>query len=287
MFRTILVPLDGSPLSEQAIPLAASIARRTHDTLDLVRVHVLYALKQPISGRMPYDPIEEKEWEEGEHVYIDATARYVETVACLPVTSAVAHGDAEEGILQRVEDVGAGLIIMVPRGLGAVSRFFLGSVSDQLIRRACVPVLLMPPREQPPGLIPEPIVQNVIIALDGSELAEKAIEPALELAQAMEASCTLLRAVESRSGTTAEADAYLERVAERVLDRLPRVQTRAIVARHATDAILDEAHRQPDSLIALATHGHGGLGRIVLGSVADRVARRAAGPVLVVRPPLA
>jgi nucleotide-binding universal stress UspA family protein len=62
------------------------------------------------------------------------------------------------------------------------------------------------------------------------------------------------------------------------------VQTRVVVARHAAEAILGEAESQANNLIALATHGRGGLKRLLLGSVADKIVRGAASPVLVCRP---
>ena len=74
-----------------------------------------------------------------------------------------------------------------------------GSVADELIRRARVPVLLVRPRDQASGMIPGPVVDNVLILLDGSALAEQVFAPALELARVMEARCSLLRVVESQS----------------------------------------------------------------------------------------
>jgi len=120
------------------------------------------------------------------------------------------------------------------------------------------------------------------------------LEPALDLARLMEARCSLLRVVESRSSPAdrapggppeeAQAEAYLERVAGRVREQGLQVRTRVVVARHASDAILEEAEAQASNLIALATHGRGGFKRLLLGSVADKLVRGASSPVLVYRP---
>jgi nucleotide-binding universal stress UspA family protein len=107
----------------------------------------------------------------------------------------------------------------------------------------------------------------------------------------MGARCSLLRVVETRSfpadrspGASTEkahAEAYLQRIAARVREQGVPVRTRVAVARHAAEAILEEAAAQASDLIALATHGRGGLKRLLLGSVAEKLLRAAASPVLV------
>lgn len=61
-------------------------------------------------------------------------------------TGAVVEGDAKEAIRQAVERMQAGLLVLGSRGLGAIKRAFLGSVSDYLIHHACCPVLVVRPR---------------------------------------------------------------------------------------------------------------------------------------------
>src|SRR5207244_3704767 len=121
-------------------------------------------------------------------------------------------------------------------------------------RRARVPVLLVRPSDKASGIIPETVLDNILIPLDGSALAEQVLEPALDLARLMEARCSLLRVVEPRSSPTdrapggppekAQAEAYLERVAARVREQGVPVRTRVVVARHAVEAILEEAAAQ-------------------------------------------
>jgi nucleotide-binding universal stress UspA family protein len=109
----------------------------------------------------------------------------------------------------------------------------------------------------------------------------------------MEARCNLLRVVKPPSASghgsgelpeKAQAEAYLEPVARRLREQGLEVRTRVVVARHAAAAILQEAQAQGSNLLALATHGRHGLNRLLLGSVADRLLRAAALPVLVYRP---
>jgi nucleotide-binding universal stress UspA family protein len=148
-------------------------------------------------------------------------------------------------------------------------------------------------------------LHHVLIPLDGSALAEDILEPALELGRLLESDFTLLRVIESvilpdaRLGGNAvsgldpalllalhsEAQAYLERMAELLRARSVRVQTRVVNNRWAAGAILEEAGAHAIHLIALATRGRGGLARLLLGSVADKVVRGASVPVMLWRSP--
>ena len=217
----------------------------------------------------------------------------------VPWTAAVVSGLDSEGILQRVQDGKADLIVMTTHGRGPLGRFFLGGVADELIRQAAVPVLLVRPRDPAPGIVPEPLLEHVLVPLDGSPLAERVLEPALDFVRLWEGRCTLLRVIEASPATTAgwpnrlgppeqeqevAAKAYLEKIAGRLREEGTAVQTRIVVAPHAAPAILEEAQTQRCDFIALATHGWGGLRRMLLGSVTDKVIRGSALPVLAYRP---
>jgi nucleotide-binding universal stress UspA family protein len=297
MFRTILTPLDGSPFAEQALPYALSLARSSGASLDLVEVHILYALKDPTLGRYCYDPNLDVQCKQQEELYLEGTAKWLAAVAPVPITSAVVSGLEADGILERIGTGKADLVVMTTHGRGPLGRFFLGSVADELIRRAAVPVLLVRPGEPAPGLVPEPGLENVLIPLDGSTLAEQVLEAATDVIRLREGSGTLLRVLESRTRVPtskgmpagaperdqeAEAWDYLEKIAERFRSEGLRVQTRVVAAPRAAEAILKEA--EGHGLIALATHGRGGVRRMLLGSIADKVVRGAATPVLVYRP---
>ena len=291
MFRTILVPLDGSPLAEQALPWALCIARRAGGKLDLVCGHGLHALKEPAACWGPFDPACEADSRQQDRLYLDATALWLSAVSPVPMTTALVRAipsmDAES-ILKRVRESGPDLIVMATHGRGAVGRFFLGSTADDLIRQSGAPVLVLHAREPAPSLLPEPLVESVLIPLDGSALAEQALPLAADLARLLEAQCVLLRVVEPLAeGTTApelEARAYLERLARSLRQQGLQVQTRVVAARHAVEIILEEAETFRSGVIALATHGRSGIGRLLVGSVADRVIRGASCPVLVYRP---
>jgi nucleotide-binding universal stress UspA family protein len=296
MYAALLVPLDRSPFAEGALPLALTLAQRAQARLELAQIHVLHGLEDPTVGRLPFDADRDAEDAERERLYLEATARWLTAVSGVPIDCGIIPGSAvlpstvADGILQHVRQSQIDLIVIATHGRDRVRRFFLGSVADEVVRRATMPVLLVTSGEGPPTILPAPLVENVLVPLDGSALAEQILEPALELARLLEASCTLLRVVKpdspgGRTGETVrEAVAYLTGIGVRLEGHPVRVETRVTAGQHAAEAILELARAKPNSLIALATHGRGGLQRLLLGSVADEVVRSAARPVLVCRP---
>jgi nucleotide-binding universal stress UspA family protein len=300
MIRSILVPLDGSPFGEQALPLALEIARRAQAAVQLIHVHQPVA--SPWSGsEWAADLNLESEVRQQEQDYLRETATRLGREFAVPVTSALLEGPVVEVIHERALACAADLVVMATHGRGPLTRFWLGSVADQLIRQVAAPLLLVRPQ---PGAEPPAVVRHVLVPLDGSEQAEQVLGPALDLAALLAADVNLLRVVEPlvvpdrrwagnpTSGMdpelvhrlAADARGYLERVVVSLDGAAPRIAPQVVVNRRAAEAILAEAGTRPGTLVALATHARAGLARLVLGSVADKVIRGTTGPVLVYRP---
>jgi nucleotide-binding universal stress UspA family protein len=180
----------------------------------------------------------------------------------------------------------------------------MGSVADKLVRRLPMPVVLTRPHDETLDLLEqvhERAVEHVLIPLDGSALAEEILEPALELGTPMGARYTLIQAInppvlgyapaayavgldeQVLAQWRAEAQAYLDEVAARLRSQGHRVDRQIMIGPPAV-AILDYARAHAVDLIALATHGRGGVARMLLGSVADKIVRGAGMPVLLRRP---
>jgi nucleotide-binding universal stress UspA family protein len=193
------------------------------------------------------------------------------------------------------------LVVMATHGRGALSRFWLGSVADHVIRHAAAPVLLIRPRDSDAGERHEYPLTSGIVALDRSEDSLAILEPAIELALATQARLTLLTVVEPILGVEsmppypvavpeglleslrAEAQAELAAAAERVRSRGLAVATKVVVKTGVAAAILDELDEGGADFVAVSTHAAGELKRVLVGSVADKVVRAATTPVLVVR----
>jgi nucleotide-binding universal stress UspA family protein len=197
------------------------------------------------------------------------------------------------------------LVVMTTHGRGPLSRLWLGSVADAFLRRSPAPLFLIRPREGAPDLAAGPGPRHILIPLDGGPLAEQVLGPAVALGQPVGADYTLLRVlppavavVFEPAGTPmpvlvddpplqereSQARAYLDQVANRLRAEGLGVRTQVAVDQLVPGAILDAVPDNDIDLIALATHGRAGLPRLLLGSVADKVIRGAAVPVLAFRP---
>lgn len=303
MIRSILVPLDGSPFGEQALPLALTLAREAHASVQLAHVHVpiaaLYNANEVLS-----DVVLESTLRDQNQKYLDHVLDRVERVGGVRVSTALLDGPVVPALLEHVAGVPVDLIVMSTHGRGAWSRFWLGGVADKLMRRAPTSTIFVHPREKASPLAEPVKVARILIPLDGSELAERVLEPAMEVGGLLRADYTLLRVIEPMLVADYPADGtavagvpeelrrrvedgareYLQRAAERFRARSLRAETRLVIDRLAAEAIVDQAGATADSMIALESRGRSGLARMLLGSVADKVVRAAPVPVLVHHP---
>ncbi len=305
MFRSILVPLDGSPFAEHALPLAASLARRAGASLRLLQVTPaladVYFWVPP-----PGDPFARELHQRNRSAaegYLEDVGRRLESAGAGPVAGAAVEGELgiAESIRAHAAAVGADLVVMTTHGRGPLARWWLGSVADELVRSLAAPVLLVRPREAPTNLGEDVVLRHLLLALDGTALAERVLEPAVDVGKAMNADLTLVRVVPAAlpsgsapgapagiekvgEGLRQEAERYLQKVAEALRAEGMPVQARVIAAEHPGAAILEAAAAGID-LVALETHGRRRLSRLLLGSVADKVVRGSSLPVLVGRAP--
>jgi nucleotide-binding universal stress UspA family protein len=136
------------------------------------------------------------------------------------------------------------------------------------------------------------VCSTILVPLDGSALADRALPYAIPLVRASHARLSLVRAAlahtlpgadpsEAQVTVVQRAERELEATAESLRADGLTVETH-VYYDEAARAIVDAAQRQAADLVVMSTHGRGGLGRWVYGSVADRVLRRMAVPVLLV-----
>jgi len=296
VFRNILVPLDGSLVSEKALPLALQIARRAGADIRLICVVPPAVAKGPPHPGLPRN----------EKTVVDLVAwRVRQAEHGKTVSTSLVEGPVAPTLAEHAAGVGADLIVMTTHGRGAISRFWLGSVTDELIRRSTVPVLVTRPTDNEPAdaeLTKETPIRRVIVPLDGSPLAEAALGPATALARLFGATVGLFHAVPMLPVMLAEgavltqpaadvavldeltrqAHEMLNRTAERLAADGLKVQTTVVIAERPAVAILEQT--KPGDVIAVATHARTPAVRWFLGSVADKLIRGSDVPVLVVRP---
>jgi nucleotide-binding universal stress UspA family protein len=174
-------------------------------------------------------------------------------------------------------------------------------MADRLVRAAPVPLLLIRSSESDASskLNDRDLFHHILVPLDGSRLAETALDHALAMATLAGARCTLFAAVppqfdvgghvfhlgeEEQQRALEKAEIYLKEVARRVSNRGPVIDTRVVIHPHAAPAILEASRELGADLITMATRGRGGVSRLVLGSTADKVLRGADVPLLLHRP---
>jgi nucleotide-binding universal stress UspA family protein len=203
-------------------------------------------------------------------------------------------------LLESAREWVADVIVMATHGRSGLGRWLYGSVADDVLRHAAVPVLLVPAAGAGEAVWAPDTAHRVLVPLDGSALAEEAVPPALELAAALGADLHLLRVIETltaayaegyastaldTTGALDEARAYLDGVAAPLRARGLTVDAGvAAVDGPALTGLAAAARVRPAPAIASATLGRGGLARLVLGSVATGTLQRANVPLLLVRP---
>jgi nucleotide-binding universal stress UspA family protein len=290
MLQTILLSLDGSLLSELALPYAASIARRSGARVVLVEA----ALAQTLPGVDPSD------------AQVEVTGRAEDNLrraaswladGGIQAETCVYYDDPVHAILDAAKRHEAGLVVMSTHGRSGLGRMLYGSVADQILRRAPVPVLLVPTTVQRGWPIGQPL--SVLAPLDGSEISEEALQAVDLLAAAFETKLTLLNVVQPLSYPIygdgyanvpfdeevemAGARRYLQDQAERLRQRGHQADTHVAVGRPA-EMITTFSRDQGIDVVVMATHGHGGFTRMLLGSVATSTLRQTPVPLLLVRP---
>jgi nucleotide-binding universal stress UspA family protein len=247
-------------------------------------------------------------WEEAfqstHTMYIESLEGKVAEVAARSTPTALLDGDVPDALCQEAIRSDSDLIVMSTHGRGGLTRMWLGSVADAVVRQSSTPVLLIrPPEGEEPFLeVEKPKIRRILIPLEGSALSEAAIEPALELGALFGASFTLLRVISfpivagsylpetlqtNRSildEAEKEARAYLQQVRSSLDDGSRQIDTEIVVSQQPARGILNYASANNVDLVSIATHGRGGVERTLLGSTADKVIRGAHTPILIVRP---
>lgn len=303
MYGTILVPLDGSEFGEQALPTALSIARASGASLHIAHVHDAWN-GQEYDGLTPYmfegfDAREyDRETRKHEEAYLDGIAQLLNDADGIELRSEVLDGQVVQALESYAKRIDADLVVMTTHGRTGFSRAWLGSVADALVRHSTRPTFLI----RPGGGSAEPgdaSFRHILLPLDGSRCAEGIVEPALDLARVTGARFTLIRVISpnltfgarsyplSRGDVTAlreEAEGYLDDVAGDLRRRDVDVRTRVVEHAAPARAIMEAAREGDADLIAMATHGRGGVGRLVMGSVADKILRGLEKPMLLKHP---
>ena len=301
MYKVIMVPTDGSGFDREAIRVALRVAERSSAKVRLVRV----LESDSFFGTTPEAHWTPQSAEIGRSERTTALSElYALAAECRsefkPDITVDLHGGPVADVLQgyaRRHDVD--LIVMSTHGRTGVSRLSLGSVTDSLIRHTSIPVLVVKAPESYLNPHVEHAFRKIVVPLDGSTLAEQVLPRVLTLAKIDDAEVSLLQVLIPRSYSQKEmpdtdlpwwdkdvslAQAYLFRIASRLRRNGLIVTTDIVIGEDAAHAIGDFASREKADIIAIATHGRGGLARMLRGSVADAIMHSGKMSMLVLKP---
>jgi nucleotide-binding universal stress UspA family protein/predicted membrane protein len=273
IFYDLVVPLDGSPLAESALPVAERICRSFDCHLTLVSSREPGDL-QAATGSGEDTSSQRNDAEN----YLNQVAGQLR-LAHLEVDLTTEAGHPEQVVPILAQDVGADLIVMTTHGRSGVERTFLSSASEKIIRRARTPVLLIRPTEE--WRSRRTHFTRLLVSLDGSQSAERVLRYARTIARKFQSEILLL-AVPEADSEEPKLRKYTESVAAAL--RTNGFLVRSIVTGSGpARTIVSVSESEGVDLIMLATHGRGGLVRHVpIGSVADRIIQITQVPVFLV-----
>ena len=299
MYTKILIPLDGSKTAEKVLPHARYLAGKLKLPVELLAVidMVEIATHIPAEKARFFDSMIE--------AGVKKSASYLRGVAGTfigaDVKCTVEKGQADAVIIEKGETDKSMLICMATHGRSGLDRFLLGSVTEKVLRAAANPLLLVRATEEAKS-DGTAVLKSLVVPLDGSELAESIIPTVAEKAKELALEVVLFRAHhlptyayagdetysgfdydELIAGVRDDATQYLEKKAAEV--KKLGVEKVSVVSKEgfAADEIIALARKNPDSLIAMCSHGRTGVKRWMLGSVTEAVVRHSGDPVLVLR----
>ncbi|WEL27348.1 universal stress protein [Haloferax volcanii] len=285
MYENIFIPYDGSEGATEVLHHASELAHWADAT-----IHVLYVAD---TTRDSVTVIEDQTVDVLEQEGEDAVEEAAKTLETLGVSydTDVIQGNPALTIVEYAERYGQDLVVMPTHGREGVSRYLIGSVSEEVVRLSSVPVLTV--RMQPDESLRFPY-ENILIPTDGSTTATHAAEHVVEFAASLDATVHVLSVVDDRVlGLDSRATASGNESEQAATDAVDTVVSEA-EARGVTNTVRHVEYGTPvektrDCIeandihaVGMGTMGRRGTDRILLGSVAEKTVRSAPVPVMTI-----
>lgn len=285
MSQRILVPLEGSSRDAEALVMARHIARQLDAEIVLMHVApILFDIKDVVAAELRLDEYSRALRAEGIEAHF-----------------LMEYGNPSAEIAAAGERQKAQMIILAPEHRALIQTLWHPRVSSGLLGSASVPLFILPdvaPENTPVTLLSDPKAK-VIVAVDGSANAEAALPVAIQLARAYTRTLMLARVVapvfilgsgvaamkvrhDAQYAEEAEAHRYLIDTRQQLASKGNiGVETIELVGPVA-DQLIQLAASHPGSVLVMGTHGHSGVRKALVGSVAAEVMSRATTPVMIV-----
>ena len=302
--RRILCPIDFSDFSRRALDHAVAIAKWYESTVTLLHVSALVpvAVYPPGSVMLPAAVLTPAD-RDGLR---DAMQRFAQEEAgtTVPIEFEIAEGSTAVEILTKAEALPADLVVMGTHGRSGFERLVLGSVTENVLRKAGCPVLTVP-RRVPDAVPTQPVLfKRILCAVDFSDCSMHALKYAMSLAQGADSQLTVMHVIDMPPDIAREVhetslaaqryvQEYMSRIEVEARARLNDAIPDAMRAYCTVDTVL--ATGKPDreilrvvaeqktDLVVIGIHGRGPVDRFLFGSTAQHLVRQAPCPVLTLR----
>ncbi len=270
-FDRIVVATDGSEFSTGAIRVGIAMAEHSGGQLyavTMVRTNPEYEAYAP-------ELVKKAATEARGHVEAIIAEASARGVRCTPV---IRHGDDPyREIVEAAEELNADIIVMGRRGRRGLARLMVGDATVKVMGYAHCSVMVVPKAA-------EMWHSRILLATDGSRCSDSAAVAAAKMAKCCTAPITVVGALVPSHSDKRQQDG--RDAVTRTTDLLRRdgLEVEGVtVAGEADQVILDTAQKHGCDLIVIGSHGRTGFGKVLVGSVSERVVGKATGPVLVVK----
>ena len=286
--KKILVPLDGSAVAEEIIIHVEMLARQSGAAVILMRVVPFLWPDDHVHVREMGDKMDK---EASDYLFTIETHLVEKGIEA----SVLVHeGNVPEVICDTARESEVDLIAISTHGHGGVQRWALGSVTSKVIQASSVPLLV---HRSTGEQVEEVHCKNVLIPIDGSQFSESIFPQARYIVELFNAKVWFISAITIPGGFSVlekEVPAIEDKVTESIEHYYSTLESRfkeektinyEVVIRKGDPAqvICDFVEKNHIDLIAMSTHGRGGIRRWALGSVTDKVLHHSPKPILLVR----
>jgi nucleotide-binding universal stress UspA family protein len=292
MLKKILVPLDGSTFSEKAIPYVKELAERFKARVTFLQVvsraHYVYQNGEVGGSIIPYSDEEMELLNKGVEDYLKEVCQRFEGGG-INAESLVTIGTAAEEIVRVAQETDIDLVVMATHGRSGITLWALGSVADKVVKVLKQPIILVRVTKDMSVDPHNGIFNKVLVTLDGSKESEVVLPIIEELASQLEIETILLSVLDmpfhrvSREKLEESTRKYLEGIANKLSTKGIKTKTEIKIGNAAVETI-NFANEVNADLVAMSTHGHSGINRWYLGSIAQKVLHTGTKPILLVRP---
>jgi nucleotide-binding universal stress UspA family protein len=292
---SVLIALDGTKFAEESLLLLPFLK-----LIGATNVHLVSVWEDVEGGAPSYMQRMREASEKGSNLltaYLESKVRDLTPVG-MELEPVFATGDAAEQVLRVADETNSDLLVIATHGRAGIERWRLGSVADKVVRSASCPTLVIGPNVSVD--LTNFTLNQIMVPLDGSEMADQVVPLAAALAKRTGASIDLVEVVSLP--TTWMADPVfgvidvatildsLEEGATQHLQKIgpsgvaiKRTMLRSMIAGGIAATLLDHLRNNQAELVVMTSHGRHGVPRMALGSVTDELVRGPA-PVLILRP---